>query len=85
MSIISIEYLRDMNKISNLCNETNEPILITKNGYVDMVIMSIKTFENKFEKIEMFEAILDGLDDAEEGKTKEGISSLKDLKIKYDL
>ena len=50
-----------------------------------MLIMSIKTFKNKFKKFEMFEAILDGLDDAEEGKTKEGISSLKDLKIKYDL
>ena len=81
MSIISIEDLRDMNKISNLCNETNEPILITKNGYVDMVIMSIKTFENKFEKIEMFEAIFD---DAEEDKQRR-YQFIKGVKIKYDL
>ena len=32
-----------------------------------MLIMSIKTFENKFKKIEMFEAIFD---DAEEDKQR---------------
>ena len=85
MSIITLEDLRDTNKISNLCNELNEPIFITKNGNSDMVIMSIKTYEEKLEKFEMFEAILDGLADVEEGKTKDGISSLKELKTKYDL
>ena len=85
MSIITLEDLRDTNKISNLCHELNEPIFITKNGNSDMVIMSIKTYEEKLEKFEMFEAILDGLADVEEGKTKDGISSLKELKTKYDL
>lgn len=56
-----------------------------------MLIISIKTYEERFEKIEklekfeMFEAILDGLADVEEGKTKDGISVLKELKTKYDL
>ena len=45
MQIIPIKELRDTNKISDLCNETNEPIYITKNGYGDMVIMSIKTYD----------------------------------------
>lgn len=85
MQIIPIKDLRDTNKISDLCNESNEPIFITKNGNSDMVIMSIKTYEEKLEKFEMFEAILDGLADVEEGKTKDGISSLKELKTKYDL
>ena len=45
--IIPIKDLRDTNKISDLCNESNEPIFITKNGYGDMVVMSIKTYEEK--------------------------------------
>ena len=47
MQIIPIKDLRDTNKISDLCNESNEPIFITKNGYGDMVVMSIKTYEEK--------------------------------------
>ena len=28
-----------------MCNETNGPIVITKNGYGDLVVMSIETYE----------------------------------------
>ena len=31
--------------MSELCHSTEEPIFITKNGYGDMVIMSLETFE----------------------------------------
>ncbi len=85
MQIIPIKDLRDTNKISDLCNETNEPIFITKNGYGDMVVMSIKTYEEKLEKIEMYEAILAGLSNAEEGKTINGPKALKELREKYGL
>ena len=85
MQIIPIKDLRDTNKISDLCNESSEPIFITKNGYGDMVIMSIKTYEEKLERMDMYEAILDGLSNLKEGKIKDGISSLKELKTKYDL
>ena len=85
MQILPIKDLRNTNKISDLCNETNEPIFITKNGYGDMVVMSIKTYEEKLERIEMYEAILEGLANAEEGKVKDGISALKELKNKYEL
>ena len=39
--IIPIRDLRDTGKLSELCNESREPIFITKNGYGDMVIMSM--------------------------------------------
>ncbi len=36
--------------ISKEIHETNEPIFLTKNGYGDMVVMSLDTFEKiKFE------------------------------------
>ena len=85
MQIIPIKDLRDTNKISDLCNESNEPIFITKNGYGHMVVMSIKTYEEKLERIEMYESILNGLANVEEGKIKDGPCALKELKAKYDL
>ena len=44
--ILPIKDLRDTTAISNLCHENNEPIFITKNGYGDMVIMSIETYQS---------------------------------------
>ena len=62
--IIPIRDLKNTTSISNLCHETNEPIFITKNGYGDMVIMSMETFEksaflnNVYDKIAAAEADL---------------------------
>ena len=43
--IIPIRELRDTNAMSEMCHNTDEPFFITKNGYGDMVIMSLETFE----------------------------------------
>jgi len=41
--------LRNTNEISEICNARKEPIFITKNGYGDLVIMSIATYESMLE------------------------------------
>ena len=46
-NIIPIRDMRDTAKISEMCHSTDEPIFVTKNGYGDMVIMSISTYENE--------------------------------------
>ena len=38
--------LRNTNEISEICHAKNEPVFITKNGYGDLVIMSIETYES---------------------------------------
>ncbi len=38
--------LRNTNEISELCHAKKEPIFITKNGYGDLVVMSIETYES---------------------------------------
>lgn len=43
-SIIPIKELRDMTQISERCHDTDEPIFVTKNGYGDMVIVSMETY-----------------------------------------
>ena len=37
--------MRNTTEISNLCHAKREPIFITKNGYGDMVIMSMETYD----------------------------------------
>lgn len=41
--------LRNTNEISDLCHASREPIFITKNGYGDLVVMSIETYETMVE------------------------------------
>lgn len=49
--------LRNTNEISELCHAKKEPIFITKNGYGDLVIMSIETFDSMLEDRELDAAI----------------------------
>lgn len=65
--IIPIRDLRDTTKISELCNETKEPIFITKNGYGDMVIMSIDTYEQYLARLEIHDRIVKALKEVENG------------------
>lgn len=46
---------------------------------------NMKTPEEKLEKIEMYESILAGLSNAEEGKTINGPKALKELREKYSV
>ena len=44
--IIPITDLRNTNVISEICRAKREPIFVTKNGYGDLVVMSIETYED---------------------------------------
>ena len=41
--------LRNTNEISDFCHAKHEPVFITKNGYGDLVVMSMETYEEMFE------------------------------------
>lgn len=56
--IIPINKLRDTTEISNMCNDKHEPIFITKNGYGNMVIMSMETYEQQMAKADIYSKIL---------------------------
>ena len=43
--IIPIRDLKKTAEISDMCHNSEEPIYITKNGYGDMVIMSMETYD----------------------------------------
>ena len=45
--IIPIRDLKNTNVISQRCHESQELIFVTKNGYGDMVIMSMEAYERQ--------------------------------------
>lgn len=44
--------LRNTNEISEICHARREPVFITQNGYGDLVVMSIETYEMMVETAE---------------------------------
>ena len=49
--------LRNTNEISEICHARKEPLFITKNGYGDLVVMSIETYESMVENADIDAAI----------------------------
>lgn len=43
--------LRNTTEISELCHAKREPLFITKNGYGDLVVMSIEAYEELLEMV----------------------------------
>ena len=81
--IIPIRDLRDTTKISEMCNTSNEPIFVTKNGYGDMVVMSISVYEQKLARADMYAKIMEGKAQADNGELVEGKTALSELRTKY--
>ena len=61
-TIRPISELKNTTNISNLCHEVKAPVFITKNGYSDLVIMSIDTYERNMVLADIYSK----LDEAEE-------------------
>ena len=83
--IIPIRDLKNTSEISDLCHNSTEPIYITKNGYGDMVIMSIETYENTMKQLEMYQQILLSEKNIEEGKIKDAHHSLSEMRKKQGI
>lgn len=58
MQIIPIRELKDTAKISLTCHKTDKPIFITKNGYGDMVVMSLTAYQQQQEEITVLQRLL---------------------------
>ncbi|MCI9640473.1 type II toxin-antitoxin system Phd/YefM family antitoxin [Anaerovoracaceae bacterium 41-7] len=83
--IIPIRDLKDTAAISQMCNESMEPVYITKNGYGDMVIMSMKAYEEKLWMQEIYAKLAEAEAEVSEGKLVEARTALNDLRGKYGL
>ena len=83
--IIPIRDLKDTGRISQLCHSTDDPIFITKNGYGDMVIMSMEAYERELYLMDMERKLKASEKAIEEGKVRDGWEVLDRLKKEYDV
>lgn len=83
--IIPIKDLKKTSEVSALCHRTSGPVFITKNGYGDMVLMSMETYE----KTMYMQDIFAKLDEAEkglaDGKTLDAREALRELRMKHGI
>ena len=76
--------LRNTTEISEICNSKNEPVFITKNGYGDLVIMSIATCESMLETAETDSAIAEAENEyAAAGRLHDARDVLQSLRRKH--
>ncbi len=83
--IIPIKDLKDTASVSDLCHRVDEPIFITKNGYGDMVLMSMELFETTRKKWEIYSDIELSEEQIKSGKTKDARKALKSVREKYGI
>ena len=80
MQIIPIRDLRDTNAISERCNSLHEPVFVTKNGYGDMVIMSIETYERTMAEHDLYQKLAAAETDLQKGNCFDGPAVFATLK-----
>lgn len=83
--IMPIKDLKDTAYISEVCHNADEPIFITKNGYGDMVLMSMEVFESLQRRWNVYRDIELSEKQILEGKTRDAREALADIREKYGL
>ncbi len=76
--------LRNTNEISELCHARKEPVFITKNGYGDLVVMSIEAYEALVETSAVDSAITEAEAEYErDGQLHDAQEALASLRRKH--
>lgn len=76
--------LRNTNEISEICHKLKEPVYITKNGYGDLVVMSIETYERQLALVEVYKKLAEAEKELAQGvPLLEGEKVFKKLRDKY--
>ena len=83
--IIPIKDLKITSEISEMCHKSDEPIYITKNGYGDMVIMSIERYERAMRQLSMYQSIEISEKQLENAQVKDAKAALSEMREKYGL
>ncbi|MBP1970804.1 PHD/YefM family antitoxin component YafN of YafNO toxin-antitoxin module [Virgibacillus natechei] len=79
-----IKDLRNTTDISELCHQTKEPVFITKDGYGDLVVMSMETYESSLGELELYQKLAEAEAQIKNGEELlEGEEVFKNLKKKH--
>ena len=66
-------------------HKSDEPIYITKNGYGDMVIMSMEIYESVMQRFSMYKDIEVSEKQIETGQVQDARIALREMRGKYGL
>lgn len=83
LKTIPLETLNNPAEISNICHETNEPVFLMKNDEPELVIMSMKTYNNICLENKIDSSITESEKDYEAGNLNPTETILKFLREKY--
>ena len=76
----SADLRNNYNEISTLCHNYPEPVFITKNEKLDLVVMSIETYEELTGRFELYNQIEEGMKDITTGNTRSFSDAMNDIK-----
>ncbi len=83
--IVPIKELKNTNRISQMCHETGEPIYVTKNGYGDLVVMSMEAYERQMILNEVTTKLAAAEEDVAAGRVVPAKEAFAALREKYGL
>lgn len=81
--IIPIRDLKNTSELSVMCHDENEPIYITKNGYGDMVIMSMETYEKSMFLLDVYRKLEEAENSIKNGEVIDAWEALDKIKDEY--
>ena len=69
--------------ISKTVHETNQPVFLTKNGYGDMVVLSVEAYENLQFESEVYSKLKEAEQEAEQSNirysSKEVLAAMREI------
>ena len=83
--IIPIKDLKDTSRISEMCRNSSEPVFITKNGYGDMVMMSMELYEQYMRKLDLYRKLEEAEQDIRDGSCYDAEMAVADIRAKYNV
>ncbi|MBQ7475013.1 MAG: type II toxin-antitoxin system Phd/YefM family antitoxin [Clostridia bacterium] len=83
--IIPIRDLKKTSELSQMCKNATEPIFITKNGYGDMVIMSMEMYEKKMYILDAYAKLNAAEEQVREGKVLDADKGLESIRKKFNI
>lgn len=81
--IVPISHLKSTSEISERCHSAREPIFIIKNGYGDMVLMSMENYERMVRMTKIYEELEESERQMEAGQTMNAREHLASVREKY--
>ena len=83
--IVPVRDLKDTNRISELCNSEKRPVFITKNGYGDMVIMSMAYYEEAIGRNAIYAKLEEARADVVSGRVQPLQKALTRQRAKFNV